>query len=116
MRQCKRQRIAATKLLKKPKGKFFEIDNPKPYDKAYKNNRYVVMIDNNIPSPLGGKLTRAMIQQHDDNPIHNHWSELQAIKNELFGNETLAVEFYPKESKLINDHNIYWLWIVDEPF
>ena len=25
--------------------------------------------------------------------------------------ETTAVEYYPAQSELIDDHNIYWLWI-----
>jgi hypothetical protein len=36
---------------------------------------------------------------------------MQRIKNEIFGPETWAVEYYPSQSKLQDIHNIYWLWI-----
>lgn len=52
-----------------------------------------------------------MIQKHDDTPIQQHWATIQKIKNEIFGEETTAVEYYPAKSNLIDDHNIYWLWI-----
>lgn len=58
-----------------------------------------------------GPATRALIQTVDDKPIVNHWSEMQRIKNEIFGRESMGIEYYPREQDLINDHNIYWLWI-----
>lgn len=58
-----------------------------------------------------GYATRALIQTVDDKPIQNHWSELQKIKNFLFSPETVAIEYYPRQSKLVDEHNIYWLWV-----
>jgi hypothetical protein len=118
-RSQKRARVsAANRLFKKEAGEFKEIDlavNPHPswMKRAFMNNRYVVMIDDNAKTDKGIAL-KAMIQKHDDTPIVNHWSEIQAIKNELFGSESVGIEYYPKESELINDHNIYWLWIFPE--
>lgn len=40
------------------------------------------------------------------------WAEKQMIKNDLFGKERQAVELYPKESELINDSNVYHLWLI----
>jgi len=102
-------------LFKKPAGKFERIDlasrwHPEWMTRAYQNNRYVVMIDDCAKTTKGIAI-KAMIQRHDDQPIPNHWAELQSIKNELFGTETTGIEFYPPESELVNDHNIYWLWI-----
>lgn len=28
--------------------------------------------------------------------------------------EVLAVEYYPPQSELVNDKNIYWLWIIED--
>lgn len=55
--------------------------------------------------------TKALVQTWDDRPIVNHWREMQRIKNEIFGEETVGIEFYPKESELVDNFNIYWMWI-----
>jgi hypothetical protein len=68
------------------------------------------MVYDNSPVSTGTAI-RVMVQKHDDTPILKHWSEMQKIKNEVFGEETTAVEYYPPKSKLIDDHNIYWMWI-----
>lgn len=118
-RQQRRLRAKkADKLYKLPAGKLEPVDlstieHPNWMTRAYINNRYVVMINDNTETDKS-KAIRAMVQRHDDTPIPNHWSELQKIKNELFGEETTGIEYYPKESLLMNDHNIYWLWIFPE--
>jgi len=114
----RKRKLQAKKLYKLPKGQLKPIDlsgkeHPVWMTRAYANNRYVVMINDNAMTNKG-KAIRVMIQRHDDTPIPNHWKELQHIKNELFGKESIGIEYYPKESDLINEHNIYWLWIFDE--
>ena len=85
---------------------------PEWMTRAYKNNRFVVMINDRALTTAHGHAIRAMIQRHDDTPIS--WQSKREIKNELFGTETTAIEYYPAESDLIDDHNIYWLWIFPE--
>jgi hypothetical protein len=111
------RKIKAKDLLRKPAGKFIAVDmeafkhsSPKWMSRAFSNNRYVVMI-NDQAETTHGKAIRAMVQKHDDTPIINHWREMQSIKNEIFGEETTAVEYYPAESNLEDNHNIYWMWI-----
>lgn len=104
--------------MKDPVGPWKAIDltirfKPKWMTRAFANNRYVVMIDDHSPT-TNGTAIRAMIQKTNDTPILNHWSEIQKIKNELFGKEVTAIEYYPKESELVDQHNIYWLWIFPE--
>ena len=78
--------------------------------RAFRNTRFTVMVyDNSLVTT--GTAIRVMVQKHDDTPIVKHWSEMQSIKNEIFGEETTAVEYYPSKSQLIDDHNIYWFWI-----
>lgn len=72
------------------------------------------MIYDNKPMTKGISATLAMIQKHDALPIPNHWKELQRIKNEIFGKEVTAIEYYPKESELIDVANIYWLFMFEE--
>lgn len=117
MPRNKQQKSAAKRLLKKPIGKLLPIDltglnAPTWMTRAFRNNRYVVMIDDAASMTGGITAIKAMVQRHDDRPIPNHWREMQAIKNELFGKATTGIEYYPAESNLVNLHNIYWLWIL----
>jgi hypothetical protein len=115
-RERKRQ---AKKLLNLPPGKLEVVDLdgarfiPIGMTRAYRNNRYTVMIFDDHPTTHGVAI-RVMIQKHDDTPITFHWREMMKIKNDVFGEEVIAVEFYPKKSELIDDHNIYWMWIFPE--
>ena len=119
MNKDRQRRIAAQKEFKKPITRFEKIDLsnasfiPKGMTRAFKNTRYVVMVYDNSPVTTGTAI-RVMVQKHNDTPILNHWSEMQKIKNEIFGEETIAVEYYPAKSQLIDDHNIYWFWIFPE--
>lgn len=114
-----KRNIIANKNFNKAEIPFQEIDLskekvvPKWMTRVYKNNRYIVMINDNAETTKGKGIC-AMVQKHNDTPILNHWSEMQKIKNELFGKETVAVEYYPAESNLQNQHNIYWLWIFED--
>ena len=118
-RKHRRERIKkAKKHYKMVRGQLQPIDltkRPHPIwmTRAYMNNRYVVMIDDHAQTSKGTAI-RAMIQRHDDTPIPNHWLEIQHIKNELFGEEAIGIEYFPKESELTDEKNIYWLWIFDE--
>lgn len=44
------------------------------------------------------------------------WQEKQTIKNELFGESRLAIEIFPKTSKLIDTADVYHLWVFDKKF
>lgn len=113
------EKAKARKLLKKPKGRLNKIDltnrnHPEWMSEAYGNNRYTVMVDNDAKMTNGITAKVAMVTRHDEKPIPNHWQEMQNIKNELFGPETVAIEYYPAESDLVDDCNIYWMWILPE--
>lgn len=108
----------ANKLFKKPAGQFEKIDltkanHPSWMSCAYRNNVYTVMIADKVKTTHGFAI-RAMVQKHNDTPILNHWSEMQKIKNELFGDDATAVEYYPAKKDLVDLHNIYWFWIYPE--
>lgn len=110
------RRLAAKREFKKPVTKFEQVDLSDHYylpigiTRAYRNTRYTVMVFDNTPTTKGFA-TKALIQKHDNLPITGHWSELQKIKNEIFGEETTAIEYYPANSRLVDEANIYWLWI-----
>jgi len=112
----RQRRIAAQNEFKKPVTAFEQCDLsimsriPTGMTKAFRNTRFTVMVYENVRMTTG-TATRVMIQKHDDSVFPNHWAEIQKIKNEIFGPETMAIEFFPAESELIDDHNIYWIWI-----
>lgn len=116
--RSKVQKAVAKKLLKKPRGKLELIRGgarrPIWVTRAYANNRYTILIDDKAQMTHDVTAILAMVQRRDDKPIPNHWREMQAIKNELFGVEATGIEYYPAESELEDEHNIYWLWILPE--
>lgn len=44
------------------------------------------------------------------------WADKQKIKDELFGKNRTAIEVYPKEKRLVDESNIYHLWVFDKNF
>lgn len=55
---------------------------------------------------------RIMCKKHDDSRMV--WAELYRIKNELFGEEQIAIEVLPKASKLVDSANMYWFFLIPE--
>lgn len=115
----RQRRLAAKQERRISSPTFFPVDLsvatkvPPGMTRAFRNNLFMVMIWDDRQTTKGPAI-QALIQQHDDRPIEKHWATIQKIKNELFGSETTAIEFYPAESELVNHHNIYWIWIFPE--
>ena len=42
------------------------------------------------------------------------WSVKMQIKNELFGENRFAIEVYPKQKNLVDDSDVYHLWVFDK--
>ncbi|RKE02327.1 DUF7694 domain-containing protein [Marinifilum flexuosum] len=105
--------------MRYPQEAFAEVDvkalgdAPEWMTRAFRNNWYTVMINDNAQTDKGTAI-RAMVQNHSDTPIRNHWAEMQNIKNKIFGEEAVAVEYYPAESEMVDDFNIYWMWVFPE--
>jgi hypothetical protein len=118
MSRTKEQLKEARRLFKLPRGEWEKVplsaSAPSWMTRCFINNRYCVMIDDNGDLPIFScDAIKAMVQKHDDTPIQNHWREMQRIKNELFGAESVAIEFYPKQSELVDHANIYWMWVIE---
>lgn len=75
--------------------------------RAAKNNRYVVQFF------YRGFVDHLMVQRVDGEPIRS-WADMQRIKNELLGCERFAVEVFPRESRLVDDANIYHIWALPQ--
>jgi hypothetical protein len=111
---ARQRRLVAQKEFEKPLEKFQQINLsecvkiPTGMTRAFKNTRYIVMVFDHHLTTTGTAVV-AMVQKLDNTPILGHWKEMQKIKNELFGEETVAVEYYPPQSQLVDTANIYWL-------
>lgn len=81
--------------------------------RCFRNNLYTVMVMDNAPTTAGPAI-RIMVQKHDDRPLVSHWASMQRIKNEIFGKQTMAIEYYPADADVQDMHNIYWMWIFPE--
>lgn len=62
-----------------------------------------------------GRVTHLQIRRHDLSPTIS-WAALQRIKNELCGEESLAIHIHPPESQLVDEMNIYHLWVLPPGF
>lgn len=78
-------------------------------DKVYKNNKYIVQVFRDVERK-GRNYIKVMIRRSDSEPIYS-WQDMYRIKNEIFGEEVEAIQFFPKKSELVDDANLYWFWI-----
>ena len=112
-----RRRKEALKRYKLPRGEWRQIDlatnpnTPHWMDRAYVNNRYTIMIDDGVIMSNGVSASLCMVQRLDNTRIPNHWIEMQRIKNEIYGEHATGIEYYPAVDHLIDDKNIYWLFV-----
>lgn len=47
--------------------------------------------------------------------IRPTWHEMQRIKNEIAGPDATAIEVYPPESEVVDEADMFHLWIVPDP-
>lgn len=72
------------------------------------NEKYIIekyKILNNHPF-----IYRLAIKRHDNTVFHS-WSLFQNIKNQIIGEDYVAIELYPAQSKVTDTANIYHLWV-----
>ncbi len=80
-------------------------DRPKGLINAWLNNIYGVQEYQGYPWP------KIIIGRHDKK-TNVTWSELQRIKNEIFGAERMAIQIFPKASELVDVANMYWMFLI----
>jgi hypothetical protein len=59
-----------------------------------------------------GPWIRVMVRRHDSGRVV--WAEMQRIKNELFGENRIAIEVLPRQKDLVDSANMYWFFLVPE--
>ena len=57
---------------------------------------------------------RHLTVQRTDGKDGITWDQLQRIKNEYLGPHAAAVEFYPPDTRVVNELNMRHLWEVPE--
>lgn len=81
--------------------------------RALKNDVYSVQVY--VNRTAWGEVEQLTIRRHDAQPIHQ-WSELQRIKNEIAGENRTAVEVYPATADVVDQANLYHLWVLPVGF
>lgn len=107
------------KMMKLPENEFEEIslseikmrfaDRMRRPDRAWKNNHYVVQLYRCERSILGRHMDKVMIRRNDAEPIRE-WHALQNIKDQIVGEEKMAIQVFPPKSDLVDVANMYWLF------
>ncbi|WP_336770535.1 DUF7694 domain-containing protein [Bacillus bombysepticus] len=79
-------------------------------DRSYSNGKYAVMIRS--VKTEWGVVEHACIRNAANTDIP--WKDKQKIKDELFGKERTAIEVFPKQSELVDEANMYHIWVLPE--
>lgn len=83
---------------------------PAGLTRAYVNKVYSVQCFIELTDV--GFVDHLMIRRHDGKPIHS-WKDMQGIKCELVedGEERIGVQVFPKQSEVVDQANMYHLWV-----
>jgi len=79
---------------------------------TFKNNHYTVM--RSVQEGVWGTMWHLAIRRNDGKPITQYWEDFQAIKNELCGPDTEAVELYPLEARRIPNEGHHLFCFVEK--
>jgi len=77
---------------------------------AYRNQLYAVLV-RPVPTQEGEVLHCAIRTASNLEPP---WRDKQRIKDELFGTERVAVEVMPARSNLVDEADMYHMWVLPE--
>jgi hypothetical protein len=80
---------------------------------AYKNGELWVQVQYH-ETPFG-RVKQLYIGRQDKRPIRD-WYTLQWVKNQVCGSNAEAVEIFPPQSRLVDDANIYHLWVLPDGY
>ena len=85
--------------------------NFRPY--GLLNNRYSVQISDEATE--WGLVIHLWIRRHDGEMVRS-WADMQRIKNEIIGEDRVAIEVFPAQQDLVDDANIAHLWVLPKEF
>lgn len=97
-------------------GEWERLENPKRFapvgwlgqvDHIRKNRVFSVLVRD-----AGSAIHLAITSLSGDRPS---WPEMQRIKSELAGPNATAVEVYPPDDEVVDDADMYHLWVLFQP-
>lgn len=77
--------------------------------RAYSNNLYAVLV-RPFKDEEGNEIVHCAIRTASS--LEPPWRDMQRIKNELFGEERTAVQVMPHQSELIDEADMYHMWVL----
>lgn len=84
---------------------------------TFSNSLYYVVVFEH-PTECG-LVKQLQVSRHDRQPIRS-WGDMQRVKNEIAGEDAVAVEVYPAQRDVVDHAHAYHLWILppgrDLPF
>jgi hypothetical protein len=82
---------------------------------GWNNNRYSCWLSHEQTEL--GLVAHLWIRRHDSQPVRS-WSDVQRIKREVVrdGRERVAVEVYPPDAEVVDQANMYHLWVMPKGF
>ena len=88
----------------------------KEMDRCWIREEDGTMVSSRLINTRWGKVEHATITRgiSCDGSNGFTWSEKQQIKNELFGENRVAVEVFPKQDMLVDVCDVYHLWVFDK--
>lgn len=78
------------------------------FECAHKNRVFSVL-ERTLPSGVRHLAVTSLSQ------IRPTWHEMQRIKDEIAGPAATAVEVYPPHDQIVDDADMYHIWILPEP-
>lgn len=96
-----------------PESKWPAGKRPEGLTKVFRNNQFIVELYCYVKNPFtfdGSIWTKVMVRHNTGKPVVQ-WSHLQDIKNQIFGKQTLGIQYLPPESKLVDAANMYWFFV-----
>lgn len=82
-------------------------------DMCWRYNREYIVMARRIQTEWG-EVIHACFRNRDNTDIP--WAKKQWIKNSLFGDNVTAIEVFPKKDRLIDEANMYHLWVFEKGF
>lgn len=61
-----------------------------------------------------GVVTQLLIRDHENHEFC--WKDKQRIKDELCGSDRIAVEVFPEQENLVDQADVYHLWVLPQGF
>lgn len=103
------------KWIEKPSPKSLKVGKGwlAKLNKSYTYNGKYAAMTRKIKTEWG-TITHCCFRNADGTEIS--WKEKQFIKDSLFGEDRVAIEVFPTKDRLVDEANMYHLWIFEKNF